>query len=307
MITVIGMIKNAADIIETYIRANALVADNFVLLNNMCTDRTIDILNSLIREGYQIEIIDDNEPAYNQSVKMTKLAKYAVEKYNSDIVIPIDDDEILVGPSNIELNKVLSMLPDDVVYQATWRVYVPTEDDDNDICVPKRQKVCFSSKHKTLGKAIIPGKICKLPGFMIAQGNHFVIADGEIKIIDLPELRMAHYPCRSEEQLKSKALVGWTNYLVTKRKDIWGLQWKNAYDKIKAGDRLGIDEQWKFCFMYLEDTDENDIELVFAPIEIDESAFVIKYTGDNEINAMKNYMENVEMLAKKYVNLLKDE
>lgn len=78
MITVIGMVKNAADFIETYIRGNAQVADNFVHLNNMCIDCTIDILDSLSKEGYPIEIIEDNEPVYNQSVKMTKLAKYAL-------------------------------------------------------------------------------------------------------------------------------------------------------------------------------------------------------------------------------------
>ena len=306
MITVIGMVKNAADVIETYIRANALVADNFVILNNMCTDRTVYILECLIKEGYQIEIIDDNEPAYNQSEKMTNLAKYAVEKYHSDIVIPIDDDEILVGPPEVELKKVLPMLPDDIVYRVTWRVYGPTQDDSDDICIAKRQTVCFSRNHKTLFKSIIPRKVCEMPGFMIMQGNHVVLVDGGIKTMDLEELFMAHYPCRSIEQLESKALVGWTNYLITNRMARWGHQWESMYNKIKNGEQLGLDEQWQFCASYITDMVNGEIELVIDPIQIREEALIIKYTENNEVNPLKNYMENVEQIAAKYMKLLHD-
>ena len=50
-ITVIGMIKNSADIIETFIRANGLFADKFVLIDNESTDNTRKILLQLIDEA----------------------------------------------------------------------------------------------------------------------------------------------------------------------------------------------------------------------------------------------------------------
>ena len=62
-ITVISVVKNSADIIETFIRANGLFADNFVLVNNGSTDRTVDILNALTNGRW------NNAKGYSYSTK----------------------------------------------------------------------------------------------------------------------------------------------------------------------------------------------------------------------------------------------
>ena len=91
-LTVVGMIKNSADIIETFIRANGLYADNFVLIDNDSTDNTRKILDSLKNEGYDIEIIYDPENAYLQSMKTNILIRKVIDKTDADWIITLDDD-----------------------------------------------------------------------------------------------------------------------------------------------------------------------------------------------------------------------
>ena len=55
MIVVISRLKNSADIIETWVRANAAVADKFVVIDNGSSDGTPQILTMLKMEGYDIE------------------------------------------------------------------------------------------------------------------------------------------------------------------------------------------------------------------------------------------------------------
>ena len=57
MIVVISRLKNSADIIETWIRANAAVADKFVVVDSGSADGTPQILKMLKAEGFNIEIV----------------------------------------------------------------------------------------------------------------------------------------------------------------------------------------------------------------------------------------------------------
>ncbi|MBR3525262.1 MAG: glycosyltransferase family 2 protein, partial [Lachnospiraceae bacterium] len=64
MIVCIGVIRNAADIIESMIRANALWADRFVFYDNMSTDRTAEIISALREEGFLVELLPDTEQSH---------------------------------------------------------------------------------------------------------------------------------------------------------------------------------------------------------------------------------------------------
>ena len=58
MITAVSMVKNSADVIETMIRGNSLVADNHVIINNASTDNTVAIIEELRKEGFKIDLFD---------------------------------------------------------------------------------------------------------------------------------------------------------------------------------------------------------------------------------------------------------
>ena len=131
MISVIGVVKNAADIIESMIRCNAIWADNFVLLDNMSSDRTAEILESLKKEGFPIEVLEDHEQSHLQKEKMLKLIAYVKEKYSPDFIFPLDDDEIVVSSSAGlkpgEIKSAIEGLDRSMLYYVSWRNYIPAD------------------------------------------------------------------------------------------------------------------------------------------------------------------------------------
>lgn len=299
-ITVIGMVKNSADIIESFIRCNAIWAERFVLLNNMSTDRTREILESLIEEGFSIEIIDDNEDSYCQSEKMNKLLRYTIDKYETDYVTVLDDDEILIcdNPEK-SVNEILEYLPDDNLYYAGWKMYIPTEvDDQSDYCIPRKMRFRLDDQLEIIKKIIIPVSIID-ESFKIAQGNHFAFGDRINNHVNIVALRIAHFPIRSAEQLKSKALIGWTNYMLMDNRSIsHGTHWKGFYDVVKEGKELTIDAMQLMVLAYYSSWEADKVNIIVDPVELNEKCFKMGYTGPREINSIKNYINHVEKIIK---------
>lgn len=304
-ITVIGMIKNSADIIETFIRANGLYADQFVLIDNNSSDNTISIINKLIMEGFKIDIFYDNENAYLQSLKMNVLIQKVVAAYDTDWIIPLDDDEILIDKNGNDVREVISKWDTNHAYYSRWRIYIPTEEDDtNEICILRKEQFAFADHLPVLGKIIFSRTIAANENFRIVQGNHdFVGVDVKKHILD--DLIIAHFPVRSQEQIISKALVGWTNYLAMPfRKENNGAHWEIIYKQIKKSFSVDISLMWQICLLYLGNVSLEEIEVKKMPLFLDEKVFLIKYTSRNEINPFLNYFENTENLAKAYEKLL---
>lgn len=311
-ITAVGMIKNAADVIETYIRSNSLVVDNFVLLDNMCTDRTIFILEELRNEGFEIEIIKDDMIEHDQWKKMNKLIYYVNKKYNSDFIIPIDDDECVVpfsADDTIEnVRTLIEQLLQDKLYYLKWRIYVPNEtDDENVISVVKRQTFCYEDEAECPNKVIIPKGVLEDGTFRILPGNHEGRGNSIKEHVTLSFARMAHFPCRSEEQVRSKALTGWTNLLAFPgRTPIEGYQWKQMYTIAKKGEKISLNEMQNMASLYITFSKEEDVHIDKKPVNLPEEAMIIKYTKKDEVRPWENYCTNVEFLAQKYVELLKE-
>lgn len=51
------MVNNESEIIESFIRYNYNFVDEMVVIDNGCTDNTVEILHNLIHEGYKITIL----------------------------------------------------------------------------------------------------------------------------------------------------------------------------------------------------------------------------------------------------------
>ncbi len=304
-ITVIGMIKNAADIIESYIRANGLFADRFVLIDNNSTDNTGRILAGLIAEGYNIDIIPDSENAYLQSMKMNVLIQRVAASYDTDWIIPLDDDEILLGRDGKNVRDVISAWDEDCAYYSPERTYIPTEEDDpGEICIIRREQFMFAERLSGMPKIAFSRKLALSGELRIVQGNHDITGI-EVKKCTQPDLVIAHFPVRSKEQIISKALVGWTNYLAMPfRRDRNGAHWERIYERFKKSFDVDIDMMWELSFLYLKDTAPDELEIERVPLDIDEKGFEIRYTTANEIDPILNYIENTENLAKAYEKLL---
>ena len=304
MVTAIGMIKNSADIIESYIRCNSNVVDNFVLLDNMSSDRTVEILHCLMKEGYQIEVLADKEIAHNQADKLMNLLYYCQKKYDSDFYIPLDDDEVIFAPDvNFSGTHIRNYLKANAgtrdLFHFNWRNYFPAaEDDPGEVCVPKRQTLYFDESMQYGMKCIVSRGLLADDSFILWQGSHS--GDGEL-ITErrmFNELIVAHYPCRSLEQVISKVVVGWLANLAIKDKpDHWAKHWQKMYDMVRQGIR---DERLMnlLAIQYLgTDVTEADMKITKGRIPLDEKYFEMKYTEPKEFDSLHNIIMLAEKMA----------
>ncbi len=216
-IVAISMVKNEADVIESFVRHGLLIADCLLVVDHDSTDGTGEILAQLQREGLPLEISGYAGAGHDQAEVMTGLMYRAIEEYGADIVIPLDADEFLVSPSggSAYVRRILQGLPATGVYQCQWLRYelaAPEESpEDYLLSRPARR----SLKQDFPSKAIV-GRIPVQelrPSLM--QGNHalrlpnyegtFLVVEAEA----LPDVHLAHFPFRSREQILSKKLCMW--------------------------------------------------------------------------------------------------
>ncbi len=310
MITAVSMIKNAADVVETMIRGNALTVDNFVIVNNSSTDNTVKILNSLKEEGFSIDILDDESISYLQQDITLNSIRYALEKYSPDFIIPVDDDEIICPNDDSvqasDLKDIIENLDQDKLYYMNWRNYIPTDaDDPGQTCVALREKYCLDDETEMTKKVIIPAKIARDRSFSIAVGSHYAQSDNISEHVELHDIRLAHYPIRSSVQIASKAIVGWMNVLaLPNRKEEMSAHWRVMYKAIKEYGLPTTDTMMTLANLYREHpNDAEHLNVVCHPIDLPDSVFELKYTGKSEINLLKNICENIERIAGDYAHL----
>lgn len=60
------MVNNESEIIESFIRYNSNFVDKMVIIDNGCTDNTMEIVHLLQNEGYKIDTYDESLQPYDQ-------------------------------------------------------------------------------------------------------------------------------------------------------------------------------------------------------------------------------------------------
>ena len=313
MIVCIGVIKNSADMIESMVRGNAVWADQFVFYDNMSTDRTPEILADLKKEGFPIEVLPDDEHRHLQKEKMQKLLLYVKEKYRPDYIVPLDDDEILISNSvsirHEDIHAAIESLDRHTLYYIFWRNYIPTDEDDPaESCVPARLRFCFDDEPEMTKKILIPSELIA-GDFRIGDGNHYADGGAVQNRVLLKDLRIAHYPVRSPEQIASKAVVGWMNILaIPSRKEGLAYHWERMYRSVREGRLPSVELMQAMCTLYREQpNDEEHLNVICKPLEMPAECFSMKYTSEREVNLFRNICFEAEALAQKCAQQAKEE
>ena len=123
-IVLVTMVKNEADIIESFVRHSLTFADEIIIANHMSTDRTGEILASLLSEGLPLTIRELHEVELAHGLVMTELMWEAIEEHGADIVLPADADEFLVNTETEEsCRSILGYLDTGRVHMLEWRLY----------------------------------------------------------------------------------------------------------------------------------------------------------------------------------------
>ncbi|WP_066258972.1 glycosyltransferase family 2 protein [Neobacillus drentensis] len=288
----VGMIKNEADIIESYVRYHLHIFDGMVLLDNGSTDRTLEILNQLQSEGLPIYLKHDNTLEYVQGEKTTELINSTFEQFDPDFIFPLDVDEFLVTPNySGNPRKLIDKLSTGKIYYLERDyTYFPIHINENQLFIPKR--LTFASPIKDYWpKVVISKKIWKTYSPSISGGNHDLLFDKRnVRVEISPNLKLRHYPYRSLEHLKSKITVGWMNTLASYNyNEGHNYHWYDLFEELKKNNlNISVDVILEHNETYIP------MDLSFCP------SVEVKYTTDHEVNAISNLLNYCESLAINY-------
>lgn len=232
MIVGIAMVKDEADIIARSVGNMLTQVDRVIVADNGSTDGTREILAEL-----DVTLINDPEPAYYQSAKMTKLAQKAGQM-GARWVVPFDADELWYSPFGT-IKDVLNAIP------ANWRVasaqlydHVATAVDPHEALDPVAR-----ISWRRVDPLPLPKVAARFhPDLIIHQGNHGASYTYEPGVLP-GQLVVRHFPYRSVEQFIRKVRNGAAAYkaAVDLNPDFGG-HWRKWGEILEAGGEEAVAE-----------------------------------------------------------------
>jgi hypothetical protein len=233
-------VQNEADIIESLCRYYCSFCDGILVVDNMSSDNTLDILKSLVNEGlpvFAVDVVDmENLSGKGLSPRQQQF-DFLLDRHGADIILPIDADEFLISVNGGNPRPVLESLDETVEYHLRRRNYIcPKEVKNNELFFP-----CTTNKYAELTspKTIMSRFLFKKKNAYPAPACHSFCYDKDPPdIIDSKILCYNHYPIRNIHQFMLKSILGWAHYLTRPYHDgdrrggeAW--HWKAFYDEIK--------------------------------------------------------------------------
>lgn len=241
----VSMVRDEADVIEGTLRHMAGEVDWLIVADNGSTDGTRDILDRLART-LPLTVVDDPDPAYYQSVKLTALADKAYAE-GASWVVPFDADEIWHSP--FRLADLLTTRPiNETVCWAELHNHLRTAVDPTDPD-PFRSMVWRQREPAPLPKCAVRWE----PGAVIEQGNHG--AQHPRGVVGVPALAVCHFPARSAEQFARKSLNGAAAYRAADLPEDMGAHWRSYGQLVEQFGPEVLGDIFREHWWYLSPTD----------------------------------------------------
>lgn len=219
----ITMVRDEEDIVRATVGNMLTQVDRVLVADNLSRDNTRTILNQMVyRHPKQLEVVNDDEPGYYQSRKMTALALQAYEQ-GARWVVPFDADEYWVGSIGTIAETLRAHDPDFGIVTAELYDHVATRLD------PIPGDMIDKRPWRRQYPLDLPKVACRTRGDMvIAQGNHGVtyVAGLPVARTPTPRITVHHYPYRSLEQFIHKIRNGADAYAATTLPDNVGPHWR---------------------------------------------------------------------------------
>jgi hypothetical protein len=303
------MVRNEADIIETFVRYHCEIVDAMRIVDHASIDGTSDILEGLRREGLPLHLTTKRGVAHDQSIVVTRAAKNAASVHGADLVVPLDADEFLISPGTSAVRSAVEGLAvtRDRYFRAPWLTYVPTAADTaEERNVLKRIQRRRKLEPRQYWKAIIPGRLMRRRSAVVSFGSHELKKYGWIwhrrhPCVAAPGLGIAHFPVRSSEQLVRKVLLGWPSHLArADKKGGENNHWEALYQRFRRGAMPTSDELSALALTYAaaEDSPESGTtELVHDPVLPVDRWFDLRYERAEVVPLVTHLAAAMEQLA----------
>lgn len=244
-VAAITMVKDEADVIAGTLRHLADEAvDVIIVADNNSTDGTRDILDALDLPC-ELVVIDDPDPAYEQSRKMTALAHEAA-RMGAEWIVPFDADEVWVCHDG-RLADTLRTADGNVATANLINHFASAVDvDDIDPFVSMVWRQPLAQKLPKVAYRYHPEAI-------IEQGNHGVTHPDASPSFTRLEIR--HFPYRSPEQMVRKAINGARAYEASNLPKNMGAHWRSYGDLIDRHGEEALHAVFREHFWYLSPVD----------------------------------------------------
>ena len=324
-ISVFCIVKDDADIIESYCRYHLSFLDSIVIWDDNSSDSTQEIVKQLANEGLSVEliVIPKDEPFlrnFNLSV-LQRYASYVFEKHNADLVIPLDADEFLYCEDGSNPRDALEKLDEKAEHRFFWRTSVYTKDpDDNSVFLPNYFEEYRDPAFEIFPKTLLSKYIVEKCGGWLMAGKHGLAFPDEamrnsVPIINNDLIRIAHFPIRSTYhamiktvcmQLRSSTFIGASPF-----------QYKRIYDEIKSYGKPTKEQTRSYSLEYAIYQEQlvlpiNTIKQFRGALKADflNNSIRLAYTNYQSNNHLEQILSFFELLLEKLkmeINMNKDD
>jgi Glycosyl transferase family 2 len=303
----VAMVRNEADIIETFVRHNLTRLDGLVMVDHGSADDTVRILQALAKEGLPVTVLANTMPGYAQVEITTVAVRHAFATTAADFVFPLDADEFIKAPSRLHMERALAAIPPRRHALMTWHTYLPDFDRPaHDVATGARSSRRLPQERHQHGKVVVGRHFTANPRALLAGGNHGVVPWNGAKSEDLEahhvlaaaDLAIAHLPFRSAPQVVAKTVVKRIARIAAARD--WSAEFdrREAYEHIVAGGPLDAAffraSAVNFNVDAARRVDPASVTLVVDPFLAD---FDLRYTPPEPADALPLVLAAVEQFA----------
>jgi hypothetical protein len=241
-VVAVGMVKDEADVLVATVHHLFTQVDAVVVADNLSMDGTSDLLRGLAEVWPdQLLVLDDDEPGYYQSQKVTHLANVARREFGADWVVPFDADEWWYSPFGTVKEVLEPIAPQWLVVPVPIYNHVVTGADESAVANPF---------HRLGWREVAPLPLHKVAcrwreDLVIEMGNHGARYDGGATIYTERPLVIRHFPYRSLEQFTRKVRNGAAAYAAAGERlpESYGAHWRQ-WGELSDDELRGVFETW---------------------------------------------------------------
>ena len=301
----VAMVRNEADIIETFVRHNLTRLDGLVIVDHGSADDTVRILLALAKERLPVTVLANAMPGYAQVEITTIAVRHAFATTPADFVFPLDADEFIKAPSRTEMERALAAIPPRTHALMTWHTYLPDfETPSANTAEAARNALRRDRERSPFRKAVVARHFTTTPRAIIGGGNHNVLPwigakDEDLEphhVLAAEDLALAHLPFRSASQVVAKTVVKRLARIAADRDwhEEFGRRW--MYEHIVDGGALDA-EYFRTAALNFNIRTERRADAATLIVDPFLADFDLRYTPAEAADPLPLVLAAVEQLA----------